>query len=306
MKLIQRYPALRKASIKSLQAFESAYLHKNFAIAAQELSVTASAVSHAIQSLESVLGVQLFDRGKKGAVPTDAGVRLYAAIKRSFAEIDLEMQTIMDQSSQRQLVTIQSSPGFASIWIVPRLHEFMQRYPDTDLRLWAVHEPADFSNNALDIAIVYGEPPSSPMIRTEAMMPSECYVPLCSPALAEANSMEIEQISNMNLVHCDTTVVSWRHWTEHYLPGFEHAEGMERGIHLDRSYLSLRAAMNKVGVCIDSTLLAHEFLESHQLVMPFGNKGIPKCAHHLCVPKTKMEMPKVQLVLSWIKSWLPK
>ena len=86
MKLIQRYPALRKASLKSLQAFESAYLHQSFATAAQELSVTASAISHSILSLESVLGVHLFDRGRKGAIPTDAGVQLYSALKRSFAE----------------------------------------------------------------------------------------------------------------------------------------------------------------------------------------------------------------------------
>lgn len=70
MKLIQRYPALRKASLKSLQAFESAYLHQSFATAAQELSVTASAISHAILALESVLGVHLFNRGHKGATPT--------------------------------------------------------------------------------------------------------------------------------------------------------------------------------------------------------------------------------------------
>lgn len=303
MKLIQRYPALRKASIKSLQAFESAYLHKNFAVAAQELSVTASAISHAVQSLESVLGVQLFDRGKRGAIPTDAGMRLYAAIKRSFSEIDLEMQTIMDKTSQRQMVTLQSSPGFASIWILPRLPEFMQKNPDTDLRLWAIHEPADFGNNALDIAIVYGQPPTSPMILTEKLMPTESYVPLCSPTLAQQEGMTLEQISDLYLIHCDTTLVSWKNWASQYLP---EGENMDRGIHFDRSYMSLRAAMNNVGVCLDSTLLAYEYLQKNQLVMPFGSKGIPKCAHHLCVPKAKINLDKVQLVLSWIKSWLPQ
>ncbi len=303
MKLIQRYPALRKASIKSLQAFESAYLHRNFAVAATELSVTASAISHAIQSLESVLGVQLFDRGKRGAIPTDAGVRLYAAIKRSFAEIDLEMQAIMDGSARRHLVTLQSSPGFASIWLLPRLPEFMRENPDTDLRLWAVHEPADFGNNALDIAIVYGQLPASPMIVTEKVMPSESYVPLCSPALAGQDELKPDQISSLYLIHCDTTLVSWNDWAARYL---REEQDMDRGLHLDRSYMSLKAAMNNVGVCLDSTLLAYEYLQSGQLVMPFGNKGVSRCAHHLCIPKAKLNQEKVQLVLSWIKSWLPR
>ncbi len=303
MKLTQRYPALRKASIKSLQAFESAYLHRNFAIAAKELSVTASAISHAVQSLEFVLGVQLFDRGKRGAIPTNAGMKLYAAIKRSFSEVDIEMQAIMDQTAQRQLVTLQISPSFASIWILPRLPDLIRQYPHIELRLWAIHEPADFSNNELDIAIIYGQPPTSPMIRSEEMMPSETYAPFCSPALAKKNKISLERISSMSLIHCDTTAVSWKDWAIQYLP---EGENMDRGIHLDRSYMSLSAAMNSAGICIDSTLLAYEYLQTNQLVMPFGSKVIPKCMHHLCVPKAKIDQGKIQLVLSWIKSWLPQ
>jgi LysR family glycine cleavage system transcriptional activator len=303
MKLVQRYPALRNASIKSLQAFESAYLHKNFAVAAKELSVTASAISHAILSLESVLGVQLFDRGKRGATPTDAGMRLYAAIRRAFSDVDLEMQIIKDKTAKRQLVTLQISPSFASIWILPRLLDFTRQNPETDLRLWAIHEPADFSNNGLDIAIVYGQPPMSPAIHTEKLMPAESYVPLCSPVLAGHEGTGLEQISDMYLIHCDVTSVSWKSWASRYLP---EGENMDRGIHFDRSYMSLSAAINNGGVCLDSTLLAYEYLQKNQLVMPFGNKSIPQCAHHLCVPKAKIDLDKVQLVLSWIKSWLPR
>lgn len=69
MKSAQRYGALRKASIKSLQAFEAAYLHKSFAEAAKELSITASAVSHSIQVLEETLGTLLFERVKRASFP---------------------------------------------------------------------------------------------------------------------------------------------------------------------------------------------------------------------------------------------
>jgi LysR family transcriptional regulator, glycine cleavage system transcriptional activator len=94
MKSVQRYPALRKASLKGLQAFEAAYLHGSFASAAQELSITASAVSHAIQTLEDALGTLLFERARRGVVPTEAGARLYEVIRRSFGEIDDECRAL--------------------------------------------------------------------------------------------------------------------------------------------------------------------------------------------------------------------
>ena len=302
MKLIQRYPALRKASLKSLQAFESAYLHKSFATAAQELSVTASAISHSILALESVLGVHLFDRGRKGAIPTDAGVQLYSALKRSFSEIDMEMQSIIDQPSVQQLVTLQASPSFAHLWILPRLPEFMRQHPQIDLRLWAVHEPADFGNNGLDIAIVYGNRPNSPFVMSEPLMPSESYVPMCSPLLAEEKSLRPSDMSQMCLIHCETSLISWGDWIAAYYPD---GALIQRGLYLDRSFMCFSAAINGFGVCLDSTLLAHDYLEQGKLVMPFGNLGIPANPHYLCVPKQKLEQEKIQVILNWIKSWLP-
>lgn len=270
MKLIQRYPALRKASLKSLQAFESAYLHQSFATAAQELSVTASAISHSILSLESVLGVHLFDRGRKGAIPTDAGVQLYSALKRSFAEIDMELQSIIDAPSLQQLVTLQASPSFAHLWLLPRLPEFLRQHPQIDVRLWATPGAADFGNNGLDIAIVYGRWPNSPFVMAEALMPDESYVPLCSPALAAENSLRPSDVSQLCLIHNETSVVSWGDWITAYYP-----EGalIQRGLYLDRSFMGFMSALNGVGVCLDSTLLAHDYLKEGQLVMPFGNLG---------------------------------
>lgn len=303
MKLIQRYPALRKASLKSLQAFESAYLHKSFATAAVELSVTASAVSHSILSLEAVLGVHLFDRGRKGAVPTDAGNQLYVALKRSFAEIDNEMQSIIDQPSEQQLVSLQCSPSFAHLWILPRLPDFMRQHPEIDLRLLAVPGPADFGNNGLDIAIIYGQKPYSPFVMSEPLMVAESYVPICSPSLAAADSLKPAQVAEFSLIHNELSLVGWDDWISAYSP---ESSIIQRGLYLDRSFMGFSAALNGFGICLDSTLLAHDHLKEGRLVMPFGNLGVPACGHYLCVPKPKLEQEKIQKLLRWIKSWLPQ
>jgi LysR family glycine cleavage system transcriptional activator len=303
MKQVQRYMALRKASIKSLQAFEAAYLHKSFADAAKELSITASAVSHSIQSLEEVLGSLLFERAKRGVIPTEAGARLYAVIRRSFSDIDEEMRAILDKSEQRQVVTIQSAPSFAAIWIMPRLPAFLLAHPGIDLRLWAIHEPPDFSNSGMDIAITYGRPPASAGIRVEPIAEDERYVPVCCPRLVEGHALPLapHRIKDFYLIQNDVSLTSWDEWVDRYAPG---SSSLIRGLRLDRAFMTLNAAENGLGMCVESTVLVHEYLQQGRLVLPFGDMGLAIKAHYLAVPNSKERLEKVQTVLRWIQSWL--
>jgi LysR family glycine cleavage system transcriptional activator len=303
MKSIQRYPALRKASIKSLQAFEAAYLNNSFALAAKELSVTASAISHAIQGLEEVLDTPLFERAKRGVTPTEAGNRLYAVIHRAFADIDREMRALLDRSGQQQVITVQCSPSIAAIWIMPRLPAFLQAHPEIDLRLWAIHEPPDFSNNGLDLALTYGRPAASAAVSVELLARDERYLPVCSPALVAGRKLPLapRQLDEFYLIHNDVSLTTWPEWIERYAP---ECPGGSHGLHLDRSFMTLNAAENGLGMCLESTVLIREYLEQGRLILPFGDVGLPARAHYLAVPKNKERLQHVQTVLQWIHSWI--
>lgn len=109
-------------------------------------------------------------------------------------------------------------------------------------------------------------------------------------------------MSQMFLIHCETSLISWNDWVSTYYP---EGTSIQRGLYLDRSLMSLSAASDGLGACIDSTLLAHDYLKTGRLVMPFGNLGIPATPHHLCVPRQKQDYEKIQIVLQWIRSWLP-
>ena len=303
MKSVQRYIALRKASIKSLQAFEAAYMHKSFAEAAKELSITASAVSHSIQALEEVLGTLLFERVKRGVTPTEAGARLYAVIGRSFSDIDEEMRAILDRSDKPQVVTIQCAPSFAAIWVMPRLPAFLLSHPGIDLRLWAVHAPPDFAGSGVDIAITYGRPQASAGIRAEPVAADERYVPVCSPSLMEGHRLPLQphQIENFYLIQNDVSLTSWDEWINQYAAG---CTNLVRGLRLDRAFMTLSAAENGLGMCLESTVLVREYLQQGRLVLPFGDRGLPIRAHYLAVPKNKETLQTVQTVLQWIGSWM--
>ena len=303
MKSVQRYIALRKASIKSLQAFEAAYMHRSFAEAAKELSITASAVSHSIQALEEVLGTLLFERVKRGVVPTEVGARLYTVIGRSFSDIDAEMRAILDKTDKPQIITIQCSPSFAAIWIMPRLPAFLLSHLGIDVRLWAVHEPPDFSTGGVDIAITYGRPQASAGVRVEPIALDERYVPVCSPSLVEGYTLPLrpQQIEDFYLIQNDVSLTCWDEWIERYALG---CTNTVRGLRLDRAFMTLDAAEKGLGMCVESTVLIHDYLQQGRLVLPFGDMAVPIKAHYLAVPKSKEMLETVQTVLQWMNSWL--
>jgi LysR family glycine cleavage system transcriptional activator len=304
MKPVQRYRALRKASLKGLQAFEAAYMHRSFASAAQELSITASAVSHSIQTLEEALGTLLFERGRRGVVPTEAGARLFEVIRRSFAEIDDELRTILDRSnSQQQVVTIQCAPSFAAIWLMPRLPAFLRAHPDIDVRLWAVHQAPDFSHSGVDVAVTYGRPPASAGIHVEPISTRERYLPVCSPALVEGWTLPLPagDIENFYLIQNDVSLTSWDEWIARFAPG---CLNPVRGLRLDRAFMTLSAAENGLGMCIESTVLVHDYLREGRLVCPFGELAIEATAHYLAVPKSREQLGAVRTVLEWIRGFV--
>jgi LysR family glycine cleavage system transcriptional activator len=300
MKPVQRYAALRKASLKGLQAFEAAYMHKSFADAAKELSITASAVSHSIQTLEEALGTLLFERAKRGVVPTVAGEALYAVIHKSFNDIDEELRALLDKSSKQHIVTIQCAPSFAVIRIMPPLPAFLRAHPDIDVRLWAVHQAPDFSNSGVDIAVTYGRPQASTGIHVEPISSSERYVPVCSPALVEGWKLPLppEDIDGFYLIQNDVSLTSWDEWITRYAP---ECKTFMRGLRVDRAFMTLSAAENGLGMCLESTVLIDEHVRSGRLVCPFGDMSIPATAHHLAVPKSKEGLQSVQTVLEWIR-----
>jgi LysR family glycine cleavage system transcriptional activator len=302
MNPVQRYRALRKASLKGLQAFEAAYMHRSFASAAQELSITASAVSHSIQTLEDALGIMLFDRGRRGVVPTEAGARLYEVIRQSFTDIDQELRALLDKSSKQQVVTIQSAPSFASIWIMPRLPAFLRAHPEIDVRLWAVHQAPDFSHSGVDVAVTYGRPPASAGVHVEPISEHERYLPVCSPKLVEGWALPLPaaDIENFYLIQNDVSLTSWDEWIARYAPG---CASPVRGLRLDRAFMTLSAAENGLGMCLESTVLVHEYLQQGTLVAPFGELGIAAPAHHLAVPRSKERLQSVRTVADWIKGF---
>ncbi len=141
-------------SLAALRAFDAAARLGSFKAAADELNVSATAISHHIRGLEAQTGIALFLRGTRQVSLTDEGRQLAEATASAFSRIE----TVLDALSVAEnTLTISTTPAFASLWLAPRVQSFEEQYPQFRIRTIASTEMVDLRRDrAVDIAIRYG------------------------------------------------------------------------------------------------------------------------------------------------------
>ncbi|RLJ60711.1 LysR family transcriptional regulator [Litoreibacter meonggei] len=137
--------------LNALRAFESAGRHQSFSGAATELGVSHSAISRHVRGLEHRLGTQLFRDLPRGVTLTQAGARYLAQVTPALDAISEATEVFHDRPVGRLVVN--SEPLFASRFVVPRLADFYDRYPEVELRMEASQQLADMSRYEADLAI---------------------------------------------------------------------------------------------------------------------------------------------------------
>ncbi len=147
----------RIPSPSALRTFEAAARLGSFKAAATELSVTPTAVSHQIRTLEEHLEVPLFIRRTRAVELTASGRRLSEAVHQGFQRIMLALEEV---SATESVLTVSTTPAFASLWLVPKLGRFQERHPEFQIQLDTGTSPIDLERDRrVDIAIRYGAGP---------------------------------------------------------------------------------------------------------------------------------------------------
>ena len=255
----------RLPPLKALLAFEAASRHGSFAQGAEELGVSPSAVSHQIQQLEAFLGVPLFQRHAGRAVLTSAGQTYAKEIAHAVGVISGATALVAPQSQAGHLV-IASGPSFAAKWLQPRLPDFLRANPGVRVRLSTISSPDDLESSRFDIAIAYGAPPASQR-HTEPLL-VERLRPLCSPGLAAALNLRSPQdLARATLIH-SVNALTWVDYLRRVGAG---AVRPTHELWLDRSTMAIEAAINGLGVVLESEILAADELRDGRLVAPFGD-----------------------------------
>ena len=289
-----------RVPFKAVQAFEAAARLSSFALAAEELFVTPSAISHQIKFLEEQFGVQLFHRIHRAVVLTDAGRRYAEEISAAFARIEAATRDL-GRVTKSDILTVHCTPSFATQWLMPRLSRFSARNPGIDVRLNASKEPVDLISGMVDVDIRYGSKNIQPAGIMSVAFPPETIVPLCSPELANGEHpiRSPEDLRHHALIHSEVCLVGWLDWAR------QHREvnlDIKRGLRFDRSFMSISAAVDGLGVCLESLQLVQRELETGRLVAPLGFDGLKVQGYTFNVLKSSVNLPKVRNFHDWLFS----
>jgi len=230
-------------------------------------------------------------------VLTDAGRHYAAEVTAAFARIDAATQSVAMVGGSA-ILTVHSTPSFATQWLMPRLTRFKELHPGIDIRLHASVAPADLAQGIVDVDIRYnpGPPPAGAVM---VPFPEDTIVPMCSPALANGLNpiRRPEDLARHALIHSEINIVGWRDW------GRRHRKvqlDLERGPRFDRSFMAISAAVDGLGVCLDSVLLAERELLAGKLVVPFPGDRMTAQGHGLVTLKSTADLPKIRAFREWL------
>ena len=255
----------RLPPLKALLAFEAAARRGSFALGAEELAVTPSAVSHHIQQLEDFLGVPLFQRHPGRAALTAAGRTYARELERAFGVI-AEATNLVAPQSQRGYLVVASGPSFAAKWLQPRLPEFLRANPEVRIRLSTLSDHDDLETTRFDIAIAYGHPNTAKHDVEPLLL--ERLRPLCSPVLAATLALHTPQdLLRATLIHSSNGLT----WSEYLRRVCGEEVRPDNELWLDRSVMAIEAAVDGLGVVLESELLAAEELNDGRLIAPFDD-----------------------------------
>ena len=248
--------------LRALTAFEAAARLGSFRLAAGELGITRSAVSHQVKSLEQRLGVQLFRRDARKAELTQAGQTYFPPVREAFDLIEAQTRALKPSASDNEL-TVQVYVTVALKWLIPRLHDFERRFPDMKVRLSTSYFDWDFDEKNVDVGFILARN-KSPDHYYRTLFRS-LLTPICSPELAKTLNAP-EDLKKHKLLYVYTAEEDWHLWLE--------AAGIT-GINLsdrlafDSYILAQEAAIEGRGIAMTIGPFATEEIKMGRLVQPF-------------------------------------
>ena len=286
----------RLPPLNSMRVFEVAARHLSFTQASEELHVTQAAVSHQIRVLEEWLGVLLFQRLKNGLKLTEEGEGYLPQLTQAFDLLADATNQLVNREGTTTL-SISTLSSFAAIWLVPRLRQFRDLYPDIDIRIVTRNQEEDLlSKGEVDLDIRYGDGKWQ-HVHTQELLTENIY-PVCSPDyLKNGPPLEkLEDLKNHTLLH-DVGVMGWKEWMEHAKldninpnrgPGFTH------------SHLVLQAAICGEGVALGRGALVADAIAKGDLVAPFDIRVPCNFHYYLVSTKTASDQPKIRAFTKWL------
>ena len=288
----------RLPSLNGLRAFEAAARHLSFTLAASELNVTQTAISHQIRRLEEELGIRLFVRQNRALTLTPEAREYLPGVRAAFNDLRLATDRLLRKDDDKVL-TVSTLASLAAKWLLPRLSDFQEQHPGIDVRITTSTNLVDFQRDNVDAGIRYGRG-QWPGVRADWLMADELF-PVCSPSLLRGDKplRAPEDLRDHVLLHTsNTNSDDWRLWLT--AAGLPTDFSKPPGITFDMIFMTIQAAIDGFGVAMGRTSYVQDDIAKGRLVVPFRIALPADAGFYLVAPRGAREPPKLTAFREWV------
>lgn len=282
-------------SVSALLAFEACARLGSATQAATELSLTQSAISRQIKTLEAQLGVTLMARKGRSLTLTQAGADYVREVREVLTQL---AQASVNAATQRQsgALTLAVLPAFGMHWLAPRLSNFSANHGQVTVNLSTRLQPFALGPSAFDAAIHFGHE-DWPGVHYLELMP-EVVIPVCAPALKEAPFADPADLLTHPLLHLETRPRAWARWFD----AAGHPCAPPHGMMFDQFATMAQAALHGLGIALLPSFVAQPYLASGQLKRAAPQSAQSIGRYYLVWPDDRPAPPPLEAFCDWLRT----
>lgn len=287
--------------LNAMRAFEAVGRHLSFTAGAQALTVSQSAMSRHVSSLEDLIGKPLFDRTASGLRLTPAGEVLLPVVVKCLDRLEQTINTVRNRDSESRPLRLHIPPSLLYQTALPLLHGFRREHPEIRLDVATSNATGTPPGN-VDMAIVFDRPSVDDRITDLLWMVR--VAPLCSPATWQAHKAATLEafLNKADLLHVkldnEPRGLLWGTYADQQRLSIDTTGGLA----FDTAYSAVRYAMGASGVVLADIDMFADEIAAGNLVMPFPQVSADGYGYYLKTHAEDLSDPTIFLLRDWIIS----
>jgi len=282
--------------LKSLVAFSAASRCQNFSLAADELCITQSAISHQIKSLENFLGQKLFIRNGKSLALTEDGLQFSKVVNQSLENISLSAKYLIGDADKSIQLGVSST--FAIHQVAPKLSLLAERHPNLDVRLRMLSCSDDIPALNLDV-VVYDRPLEHVAYDSE-LLKLEDYFAVATPDIAaKLQGISVDKWLNVAKFIDLQGIDTWSEW----LQVRKVSDTPVNKLFFSHSILMVQAALNGQGIALlGETIIQQELVTGKLVKLDHNAMQFQRDGFYFHCHRRRTKDSNVRILKNWLTS----
>lgn len=271
-------------ALYALRAFEAAARLNSFTRAGEELSITQSAVSRHIHTLEHHFGCKLFVRSGRNLQLTEAARMLLPGVREGFAALERACDTLRGEDD---ILRMKAPSTLTMRWLLARLSHFRHLQPGNEVQLtsaWMDVDHVDFNQEPFDCAVLLSDGVFPADWEVRRLFP-ELLIPVGAPDLLKHGPWDGRRLAGIELLHPTPDKRDWREWLERM--GLSDQVSIKGGQVFDTLELGMIAAARGYGVSMGDLLMVAEDVAQGRLSLPWPTAVPSGLDYYLVWPRTR-------------------